>query len=373
MMLGMPLAALGGGVTHFTALFIAREEREKISTMMAALTRDLLIPALLLVMIALLARRELMAAFKIDSPVPIYLAIGAAVVGLLGAIPSGVLAGMQAFKWGALISNGAAVLRLIAGFSLALLGLGAAGGLTAHMLGMVVSVALSLVICGSLLGRARVSLERPAGIYAYMGGYMAAFTAYGVLSGADLLLVKYYFSPEQAGIFSKAAMVARMVFFLPGPVCSAMFPKVTSSGESSGATRRTLYKAMVVTGLIVASMGLVFMVFPGVILKVLVKEAQPGQIEILRGMVLALTPLTLVMVLLSFELAQRRFRIMVPLFISAAGYLLGVMRWHETPLQVVAVLGVAGVSALVGCLLYVCGRENKEVVTEHNPPFGKFS
>lgn len=355
MMLGMPLAALGGGVTHFTALFVARDEREKIKAMMAALARDLLIPALLLVMVALLARQELMEAFKIHSPVPIYLAIGAAVVGLLGAIPGGVLAGMQAFKWGALIGNGAAVLRLIAGFSLALVGLGAAGGLTAHALGILLSVVLSLVICGSLLGRTKVTLERPAGIYAYMGGYMAAFTAYGVLSGADLLLVKYYFTPEEAGIFSKAAMVARMVFFLPGPVCSAMFPKVTSSGESSGATRRTLYKAMVVTGLIVASMGVVFMIFPGLMLKILVKEAQPGQIEILRGMVLALTPLTLVMVLLNYELAQRRFGIMIPLFICAAGYLVGVAHWHETPLQVVAVLGAAGVSALVGCLLYVRG------------------
>jgi O-antigen/teichoic acid export membrane protein/glycosyltransferase involved in cell wall biosynthesis len=358
MMLGMPLAALGGGVTHFTALFMARNEREKIKAMMAALTRDLVIPALLLIMVALLARQELMAAFKIDSPVPIYLAIGAAVVGLLGAIPGGVLSGMQAFKWGALIGNGAAVLRLIAGLVLALMGLGAVGGLTAHVVGLLVSVALSLVICGALLGRASVSLERPAGIYAYMGGYMAAFTAYGVLSGADLLLVKYYFSPEQAGVFSKAAMVARMVFFLPGPVCSAMFPKVTSGGESSQATTRTLYKAMVITGLIVASMGLVFLAFPGFILKILVKEAQPGQIEILRGMVLALTPLTMVMVLLNYELAQRRFRIMIPLFICAAGYLFGVAYWHETLLQVVAVLAAASVAALLGCLAYLRGSEH---------------
>ena len=359
MMLGMPFAALGGGVTHFTALLIAKNEREKIKSMMAALMRDLLVPAILLVFIALLASQELMGAFKINSPVPIYLAIAAAIVGLLGAIPNGVLAGMQAFKWGALIGNGAAMLRLIAGLVFALMGLGAVGGLTAHTLGMLVAVVLSLAMCRSLLGPARISVERPVGMYSYMGGYMAAFTAYGVLSGADLLLVKYYFSPEQAGVFSKAAMVARMVFFLPGPICSAMFPKVTSGGESSSATRRTLYKALVVTGMIVTSMGLVFMVFPGLMLKVLVKEAQPGQIEILRSMVLALSPLTLVMVLLSFELAQRRFRIMIPLIICAAGYLLGVRYWHETPLQVVAVLGTASVSALLGCLVFLRGSGEK--------------
>jgi len=184
---------------------------------------------------------------------------------------------------------------------------------------------------------------------------MMAFTAYGVLSSADVLLVKHYFLPEQAGIFSKAAMVARMVLFLPGPVCAAMFPKVTSVGESSSATRHTLFKAMVVTGLIMAAMGVFCLVFPGFLLKIFVKEVQPGQIEVLRGMALAMAPLTLVAVQLNYELAQRRFRIMIPLLICAGGYLLGVMQWHETLLQVVGVLGVATVAALLGCLVFLRG------------------
>jgi O-antigen/teichoic acid export membrane protein len=356
MMLGMPLGALGGAVTHFTALFMAREEREKIKGMMAALMRDLLMPALLIVLGVVLFQQKLMDAFKIESAIPIYLAMVTAVVMLLGAVPAGVMAGMQAFEWVALIGNGWMALRLVLGVVLALFGLGAVGGLTANMVGTLVAAVLSFAMCRLLLARGRVRQERPAGIYNYMGGYMAAFMAFGVLSSADVLLVKYYFSPEQAGIFSKAAMVARMVFFLPGPVCSAMFPKVTSTGESSGATRRTLSKAMVVTGLIVVCMGLVCMVFPSILLKILVKEAQPGQIEILRGMVLALTPLTMVMVLLNYELAQRRFRIMIPLSLCAAGYLLGVMRWHETPLQVVAVLGGMSLVALVICWILVSYR-----------------
>ena len=152
-------------------------------------------------------------------------------------------------------------------------------------------------------------------------------------------------------------MVARMVFFLPGPVCTAMFPKVTSVGESSPATRRTLYKAMVVTGLIVASMGLVCLAFPGVLLKLLAKEAQPGQIEILRGMVLALAPLTLVTVMLYYELAQRRFKIMIPLIACAGAYVFGVIQWHETLMQVVYVLGAVSASALALCFFFVSGKK----------------
>jgi cyanate permease len=106
-------------------------------------------------------------------------------------------------------------------------------------------------------------------------------------------------------------------------------------------------------------MGFVCMLVPGFLLTVLARGAQPGQAEILRGMVLALAPLTLVMVVLNYELAQRRFRIMIPLFLCAGGYLLGVMRWHETPLQVVAVLGVMSVAALGLSLLVLQNRTGK--------------
>ncbi len=361
MILSTPLSAVGGGVTHFTALFMAKEEREKIKGMMAALARDLVLPVLLLGAIMMLGRNEIMRSFKIDSVGPIYIAIATVILMMLGMLSNSVLAGMQAFKWAALTSNAGAVLRLLFGVVLALFGLGAIGGLTAHMLGILVAGLFGLIVCGSLLGRKRFSVARPAGVYSYMGGYMVAFTAYGVLSGADMLLVKYYFSPEQAGVFSKAAMFARMVLFLPGPVCSAMFPKVTSDGESSQATRRTLLKAMAVTGLIMGSVALVCIIFPRLLLSVITKEIQPVQIEILRGMALAMAPLTLVAVLLNFELAQRRFKIMIPLFLCAGGYLLGVWYWHETLMQVVYVLGIMALVALGLSLVFTQNSYKKRV------------
>ncbi len=346
MMLSMPLGALGGAVTHFTAIFVSREEQEKISAMMVAIAKDLLLPALLLVVMVVLFRQELVGAFKLDSPTPVYLAAATIVVMLAGTIAGGVLTGLQAFEWVAMIGNGWTLLRLVLGVILVFLGLGATGGLTANMVGMLTSAVLSLAVSISFLGRRVTAVGRPAGIYSYMGGYMATVTAFGILSSADILLVKYYFSPQQAGEFSKAAMWARMAYFLPGPVCSAMFPKVTSVGESSRASNRTLVKAMVLTALIGGCIGLVCVVFPGLLLRILDKDVHPGQASLLRAMSLALAPLTLVMVLMNYELAQRRFRIMVPLYLCAAGYLLGVMRWHQTMLQVVYVLGAMSTAAL---------------------------
>lgn len=355
MMLGMPLGALTGAVTHFTSTFMIRQERDKIKAMMFALGRDLLLPCLLVILVTVLFRQELMMSFKLDSPWPLYVAAGILVVVIGGAVPAGVLSGLQAFEWAATVGNSWTAIRLVLGGGVILLGLGAVGALTAHMVGLLVSMLLSMAICFSLLGKGLMKPERPAGLYSYMSGFMVTSVALGVLTSADVLLVKYYFSPDQAGIFAKAAMVARIVFFLPGPVAQAMFPKVTSTGESSPASQKTLYKAIVVTGLIVAGISVLCLACPGLMLRLLAREVQPGQEEVLRGMVLALAPLAFISLFLNYELAQRRFRIMLPLFLCAGGYVMSATMWHESPQQIVWALGVSSVAALVLSFFFVKG------------------
>jgi O-antigen/teichoic acid export membrane protein len=179
-----------------------------------------------------------------------------------------------------------------------------------------------------------------------MGGYMAAYAGYAVLSNADVVLVKHYFDAMQAGAFAKAAMVARIVFFLPLPVAAALFPKVASGGETSYASGRTLLKGVLLMGVIVAVTGGFFLLFPGIVLRLLAKTADPSLIPIFRGMVLALAPLTLLSALLTYEVAQRRFMVALPLGLCAVGYVVAAEWMHETPLQIVAVLGVSTVVAL---------------------------
>lgn len=369
-MVGAPFGALSGTVTHFTSHAMLKGDCRRIKGIMGALCRDLMWPIMILLVVTVIWHQRLALALKLDSSWPLYMAAGTLVLMLLSSIPGGVLVGMQAFEWSALSSVSWSLTRLVSGIVLVMMGFSAMGALTAHLAGFLAVGLFGLLISLSLLGKAgkdipvsgdgHAGLRRPDGVYSYMSGYAAAFAAYGVLANADVLMVKYYFSPEQAGVFAKAAMVARIVVFLPGPIAAAMFPKVTSGGESSQANRRILNKAVVISSVIAGGVSLICVVMPGLMLRLLGGGIQPGQEAILRGMALALAPLTVVMLLLNYELAQRRFGIMIPLFICAVGYLGGVGFWHETLLQVVMVLGVVSVAALVGCWAYLWGSRDKE-------------
>jgi glycosyltransferase involved in cell wall biosynthesis/O-antigen/teichoic acid export membrane protein len=348
--LGMPLGALAGTVTHYAALRLAAGDRAGVKALMLGFLRDLLFPAALLAGVALAGQGPLMAFLKLDSPAPLYVAAVAAVVALLATVPNGVLMGVQAFEWAAMLGNSWSVFRLALGTGLVLAGFGVLGALGAHVAGLVLGSLAALAISVSILGRGWVAPRRPAGAYAYMGGYLATFAAYGVLSSADVILVKHYFDAHTAGLFAKAAMVARIVFYLPGPVAAAMFPKVASTGEMSAASLHTLRKALVLATVISLAGVAVCVGAPRVLLTLLAGGGNEGQVQQLRGMVLALTPLTLVQLIAVFELAQRRFAVVIPLGLCAAGYGLGAARWHETPQQIVTVLGVASLVALAGCL-----------------------
>lgn len=371
----VPFGVLSGAATHFAARFMKAQRPDLVRALMRGMMRALTAPAAVTLLAVVFGHRAMGAYFKLTDSLPLYVAGVSAVIMVYGTVPGGILMGVQAFGWSAAIGNSSALLRLLLGIGLALAGGGAVGALSAHGVAMVVGITATLVVCGRLVG----GMGAPGGgvvladdsedddswnvrgTVMYMGGYMAAFAGYAVLSNADLVLVKHYFDASQAGAFAKAAMVARIVFFLPQPVAAALFPKVASGGEASHGSGRTLLKAVVLMSGIIAVAGGIFLLFPGLMLRMVAGTTDPALAPVVRGMVLALTPLTLVSVLLTYEVAQRRFVVAVPLGLCAAGYVASAHWMHETPLQIVAALGVAGTLALVSVVALLPWREMKRV------------
>jgi O-antigen/teichoic acid export membrane protein len=207
------------------------------------------------------------------------------------------------------------------------------------------------------LGDSPVAHERVQGIYAYFLKSMGAWAAYGVLSTADVILARHYFTAADAGSFAKAAMVARVVFFLPQPIAGAMFPKVVSSGAASRASGRMLGKAVGLVALItVAAVGFCSL-FPTWVLRVVAHVDDPALAPVMVAMAWALAPVSVIAILVNYEMAQRRFLVTVPLVLCAAGYVGTVARWHQSMLQIPAVLGGFAVLALILTVLCLPWRE----------------
>jgi len=190
-------------------------------------------------------------------------------------------------------------------------------------------------------------------VYGYFVMYMLALGAYGILANADMVFVKRFFDEALAGRFAAAVMPARIVYFLPLPVAYAMFPKIVSSGLSSAPDMRILIKALFMVGFIEVVVAIIASVFPSVTLRLLVGSVNPELIHLMRLLVWAVSPLPLVFVLVNFELAQRRFSVILPLALSVAVYCIGICIWHSKLIQIAVSIGASTLLALAGSVFVV--------------------
>jgi hypothetical protein len=73
-----------------------------------------------------------------------------------------------------------------------------------------------------------------------------------ILSNLDILLVKHFFSPPQAGIYAALALVGRVVFMLSWSVVSSMFP-VSASHKHPRGGRSVLYTGLLLVGTVTSA------------------------------------------------------------------------------------------------------------------------
>lgn len=352
-MVGMPLGSFAGTATHFSANFLKQGHVGRVKFMIRRFNRDLTLGTIILVCAALAGCQWVVGFLKLDSAWPFLVTVGGLCFSLYRPAYEGALMGAEAFVRASVIGISWGVSR----FGLAVLfmavGWQSVGALTANSVSFLIALVVAAFSLRSLLGPGRAEPCRLDGVYSYFARYMLAMLGYAVLMSADVVLVKHFFSPDEAGQFSVAAIAARMVVFLPQPILGAMFPKVVSSGEASQKTGRTLAKALVLVGLLVLGVALMCSFFPVFTLRILGGKRLPELAPVLRAIVWALCPVAILQVIVNFELAQRRFAVTVPLLLCAAGYIVGVMVWHGTFYQVIAVLAVSGSLALAAAVALV--------------------
>jgi O-antigen/teichoic acid export membrane protein len=75
------------------------------------------------------------------------------------------------------------------------------------------------------------------------------FVGQVILSNLDILLVKHFFPPSQAGVYAAVALVGRVVFMLSWSVVSSMFPVSASHTNPKGGRSVLITALLLVTGL----------------------------------------------------------------------------------------------------------------------------
>lgn len=366
MIISVPANTVQTTITKFVSSFQAQCKYHQMRELLRHLLLVMAIVAFSFFLLIALGHSFISSFLQISSTGLILLMGMVLLFSMVTPVPWGGLQGLQKFGLLAfnLIINGG--LKLFLGILFVFLGFGLLGAMGAIALSYFITTFLSLfMLRGSLAGgevKANQESDAEGGyssyfsdVYRYFFPVGITLTCFMVLTNVDLILVKHFFTPIEAGYYSIGQMVGKIILFLPLPIIMVMFPKLSSLGAKRKEALSTMKQSLRITGFIcfIAAMG--SLLFPSLIIRILSGKVYPECILLTRLFSINMTFFSLTLILLYYQLSTPERWFLYPLFFLTLIQTGLIVLFHKTLTQVLLVVGITAF-CLLGVNFYLTCR-----------------
>jgi len=329
-----PFGTLQMGITKYVAEFNARGSSSKITALLSGLFRRASILAIIALFILLISSGYITHTLKIPSLSSGYILALLLSLSCIMPVFSGGLQGLEFFGYLTSASVLSGALKIILSFILIILGYKISGALGALLISNVIALFL---LYFPLKGHISLAIPQEAinykEIWIYLLPMAISYCCFMILVNSDMLLVKYFFNPQESGIYALAQMVGKIFLFLPMAIGTVMFPRTSGLNASNMDTRNTLKGSLIYSAILCLCALLFYNLFPGLVLKVLTGKAYPECIFLGRLFSLSMSFFTLLSMLMAYFLSVNDLR-----FIKYMVFF--------TALQVAAIILTGGISLI---------------------------
>jgi O-antigen/teichoic acid export membrane protein len=344
-------------VSHYTSTYYARKDYGRIKALVQSSFKYISFISVVALAIFILLTPAIASFLHLDSHT------GLVLVGILGFISlltgtlTGCLNGLQRFLYQNILGVLSAGIKLGLGILFVMLGYGVAGALGGMICAGVIAFIVGLFSLLKLR-HAKPRKIRHMDVIKYALPVLITVVIPAFLITIDILLVKHFFSANDAGLYTAANVIAKIIWFVSGFLVGAMFPKVVYLHASKKETLHVFKSALLYTALIVAGVSLTYFLFPSFIVKLFYGSAY--NISSLIGFYgLAFGFFALNQLLIMYNLALKQYRFIYYVIGAIVAEVVLIYFLHTSLLMVVfEVLGVLAV--LFGLLFFeTLGKNNK--------------
>lgn len=353
----VPAGTLQTAVTKFISRFHAHEHWRRISSLLMKMVKIVLVLCVVVFLLFFFFRNTLSSYFHLKSSVPIVILGVLMAISVILPLGFGALQGLQMFGWLGFNGIVGGILKLGMGVLFVSLGFRVIGALSAFVVTNIVLIIIAFVPLKYLImKKLRITYSTTSineinsevitddekvnffEIYKYLIPVAITYLSFMLLINGDIILVKHYFTPLEAGYYSVAQMVGKIIIFLPMAITMVMFPKVSNLNAKGENTLPLLWKSSFITLMLCGTAAFVCILFPSFIIKVLSGETHNECIPLARLFSIAMTFYALVYNLLFYQLSIHKVFFVYPLAISAILQLLLIGIFHVSLSQVLYIL-----------------------------------
>lgn len=328
-------------VIRYVSKFMALKEEAEVKSLLYNFVKvvGIFLISVLIVLFAFAAKFSVF--LKIDV-IYIYIIALSLTCGSFTVITLGALHGMQKFDDVALNNVVSGFVKLVAGIVLVYFGMRAIGALLGFVLcNLTVFIFSAFQMhrhvkkMAAKMGSAVLKLKE---VYAYfLPVGLTTFCTFA-LTNVDIILVKHFFLPIEAGYYSVAQTVGRIVLFAPGMIGCVMFPKVVDSHVKNGDTWAILKKCLIAVAVLCGFATFFVFLSPAFVLKILTGKAYPDAVPLVKYFSLSMSFYALVQILMLYHLSLHRMKYIYTLTIGALLQFVCIWVFHSSLEQVLIVL-----------------------------------
>ncbi len=287
----------------------------------------------------------------IENSSQFYLLIGILISTTFFSINKAYLQGLQYFKWlsaSGVLSN---LFKTIIAIIFVYFGFGVSGALGGVFISTLITLVLTYFILHPTLNKNSTSSPSTTSFLFKSASLAVLFAniAFATMTQIDMVLVKYFFSEQDAGLYAAASILGKAAMYLPGGVTMALFPMVAENHAKGTSSSNLMFQAVNITALLSLIGALFYYFFADYIILFLYGADYKDASIILKYFGFAILPMSLIMVAEYFLIAMGRVLFAYLFILVAPLQAIAIYYYHDTLLNVVTVLFVSGaVLVLVG-------------------------
>lgn len=374
MVISVPANTVQTAITRFASPLHAQGEYDRMKGLLRHFLIVMAIIALLLFFIVVVANPWISSFLQISSQLLVVLFGVSLLLAMMNPVPWGGLQGLQRF--GALIfnliTNGG--LKLVLGIIFVVLGLRLLGAMGAIAIAYLITFILSVFMLKWYLPKTGPSAHQGQGI---LGGSPACFSeiyyyflpvgitllCFMLLTNIDLILIKHYFSPIEAGYYSIAQIAGKIILALPLPIVIVMFPKLSTLRPMSQNKEALsiLGQSLLMASLLCGAATAVCFLFPHFIIEILSGKVYLECVTLLRWFSIDMALFALNYILLYYHLSTQKRGFLHPLLFFTMIQIALIIAFHHSLYQVLFIVGIVAF-CLLGVNFFVAYHPHRQGV-----------
>lgn len=230
-----------------------------------------------------------------------------------------------------------AILKLISGIALIWLGWSVFGAMVGVVVGAVVSYFYSLWFAKKILKESKFKKFILKPFFAYAFPVLVSALAFTSLFTSDVILVKHFFSPFEAGIYAALSTLGKIIFFAAAPITATMFPIVAGRKARGEAHQKVFLASLGLTVLIATVITGFYWLFPNIAIGVLYGNAYLSARSELVWMGFFILFYTLSNLLVNYSLSLGNIKVVVFPMLAASLQVSLLWVFHGSILQVIQI------------------------------------